>query len=147
MPEETIRDRSAVGRFPSVTLGILNDVGGAEEAEPEESKTQNRCRQWLRKLCPCCQPKPEHDDVDALVTANDGDHEEGEATAEKPETGDSELGGTRSPLPQLLKQTLATHSTSLSCFHRSPPQSAICGPDEEQGGAEPEQAPHPPLPD
>lgn len=100
MPGETIRDTSAVGRFPSVTLGILNDVGPAEEAE---SKQQNGCRQWLRKLCPCCQPKPHHDDMDDLVTANEGDPEEGKAAAEKPETSDSELGGTRSPFHRVLK--------------------------------------------
>lgn len=96
MPGETIRDRSAVGRFPSVTLGILNDAEG-EKAEPEESETQNACRRWLRKFCPCCQPKPDDDSEDALVAANDGDDKEGEATAEKPGPGDSELEGTRSP--------------------------------------------------
>lgn len=96
MPGETIRDRSAVGRFPSVNLGILDDVRGAE-AEPEESETQNACRRWLRKFCPCCQPKPDDDSEDALVPATDGDGEEGGATAEKPETGDSELEGRSSP--------------------------------------------------
>lgn len=98
MPGETIRDRSAVGRFPSVTLGI-----GGDEAEPEESETQNVCRRWLRKLCPCCQPKPDNGSKDALVTANDGNDSEGDATAEKPETGDSKLEGTRSRLHRLLE--------------------------------------------
>lgn len=88
---ETIRDRSAVGRFPSVTLGILGETA-EEEAEPEESETQTACRRWLRKLCPCCQPKAEDDSEDTLVPAND---KEDEGTAEGPETGDSELEGRR----------------------------------------------------
>lgn len=88
---ETIRDRSAVGRFPSVTLEILDEAAG-KEAEDEDGETQTACRRWLRKLCPCCQPKAEDDSEDALVPAND---QEDEGTAEGPETGDGELEGRR----------------------------------------------------
>lgn len=137
-----MRDRSAAGRFPSINLGILEDVGG-EEAEPEESETHNACGRWLRKLCPCCRPKAEDDSEDALVPANDGDDEEGEA-AEKPES-DGELEGTRSPSLRVAEGT--TPSTSLWSSLRSPPQGAICRPAEEQPGGEPDRAPHPPLPD
>lgn len=93
MHEETPRDRSAVGRFPSVTLGAEDDAEG-EAAGPEESETA--CRRWLRKLCPCCPPKPDNDMDDTLVTVTDGDENEVEPTQEKPEPGDGgELEGER----------------------------------------------------
>ncbi|XP_062250659.1 protein-glutamine gamma-glutamyltransferase K-like isoform X2 [Platichthys flesus] len=73
MPVETrsIRDRGAVGRFPSVTLGL---DGKEEEEQPEEDnvQTNNACLQWLRKVCPCCCPKPKDDDItDTVVTGID----------------------------------------------------------------------------
>uniref|UniRef100_A0A669CTK6 Protein-glutamine gamma-glutamyltransferase K n=1 Tax=Oreochromis niloticus TaxID=8128 RepID=A0A669CTK6_ORENI len=72
MPAErrSIRGRSAVGRFPSVTLGFGEDTE-EEKEEPKENnvKKRNACQEWLRKVCPCCCPK--HDDVtDTEVTGN-----------------------------------------------------------------------------
>lgn len=95
MRGETIRDRSAVGRFPAVTLGSLEDVGGGE-AQPKESGTQKAYGRWLRRLCPCCQPTADDGGKDALVTADDGHDKEGEVPAEEPEAGGGELEGTRS---------------------------------------------------
>lgn len=92
MHGETPRDSSTVGRFPSVTLGAEDDAEG-EEAGPEESEAA--CRRWLRKLCPCCPPKPNNDMDETLVTVTDGDEKEVEPTQEKPETGGSELEGER----------------------------------------------------
>ena len=97
MPVETrsIRDRSAVGRFPAVTLGFGDDTE-EEKEEPEENdgKKENGCRRWLRKVCPCCCRQPNDDEVtDTLVTGID-DPEKGEETnGEKPATGGSELDG------------------------------------------------------
>ncbi|CAL8306875.1 unnamed protein product [Lota lota] len=69
------RDRSALGRFPGVTLGELED----EEAEKEHVE-RGGCRRWMRKVCPglFCQPEVDHD-TDTVVT---GMEEE-----EKPEGG------------------------------------------------------------
>uniref|UniRef100_A0A3Q4G2H5 Protein-glutamine gamma-glutamyltransferase K n=1 Tax=Neolamprologus brichardi TaxID=32507 RepID=A0A3Q4G2H5_NEOBR len=74
MPAErrSARGRSAVGRFPSVTFGFGEDTE-EEKEEPKENnvKKGNACKEWLRKVCPCCCPK--HDDViDTEVTLVDG---------------------------------------------------------------------------
>ncbi|KAM9358547.1 protein-glutamine gamma-glutamyltransferase K-like [Symphorus nematophorus] len=95
MPVETrsIRDRSAVGRFPSVTLGFGEDTEEEkEESEENNAEKENACRRWLRKVCPCCCPTPNDDDItDTVVTAID-DLDKGDGTnGEKPVTGDSEL--------------------------------------------------------
>ncbi|XP_042338968.1 protein-glutamine gamma-glutamyltransferase K-like [Plectropomus leopardus] len=93
MPVETlsIRNRSAVGRFPSVTLGFGEDTE-EEKEEPEENNAEkeNACRRWLRKVCPCCCPKPNDDDItDTLMTGIDEPEKEDGINGEKP--GDSEL--------------------------------------------------------
>ncbi|XP_054645044.1 protein-glutamine gamma-glutamyltransferase K-like isoform X2 [Dunckerocampus dactyliophorus] len=83
MPVETrsLRDSSAVGRFPSVNLALADD----DEEAPEGK--DNACRRWLRGVGLCCCPESEEDDIkDTLVTAVD----DGEA-GEKPATEDSEL--------------------------------------------------------
>ncbi|XP_070816990.1 protein-glutamine gamma-glutamyltransferase K-like [Chaetodon trifascialis] len=95
MPVETrsFRDRSAVGRFPSVTLGFGEDTEeDKEEPEEDSPEEENACRRWLRKVCPCCCPRPNDDDItDTVVTAVD-DLDKGEETdGEKPATGGSEL--------------------------------------------------------
>ncbi|XP_041791244.1 protein-glutamine gamma-glutamyltransferase K-like [Chelmon rostratus] len=95
MPVETrsLRDRSAVGRFPTVTLRFGEDTE-EEPEEPEENGAEgdNACLRWLRKVCPCCCPRPDDDDItDTLVTGID-DLDKGEETnGEKPATDDSEL--------------------------------------------------------
>lgn len=98
MPVETrsLRDRSAVGRFPSVALGFGEGTEEDKE-EPEENnaETENACRRWLRKVCPCCCPKPNDSDItDTLVTGIDDQDKEDEPNGEKPAvTGDNELDG------------------------------------------------------
>uniref|UniRef100_A0A8C9YEU0 Protein-glutamine gamma-glutamyltransferase K n=1 Tax=Sander lucioperca TaxID=283035 RepID=A0A8C9YEU0_SANLU len=77
---------SGVGRFPAVTLGFGEDTEEEKEV-PEESNSvkENACRRWLRKVCPCCCPKPNEDDItNTLVTGTD-DKEDGK-NGEKPET-------------------------------------------------------------
>uniref|UniRef100_A0A671UGU3 Protein-glutamine gamma-glutamyltransferase K n=1 Tax=Sparus aurata TaxID=8175 RepID=A0A671UGU3_SPAAU len=89
----SIRDRSAVGRFPAVTLGFGDDTE-EEKEEPEENdgKKENGCRRWLRKVCPCCCRQPNDDEVtDTLVTGIDDLEKGEEADGEKPATGGSEL--------------------------------------------------------
>ncbi|XP_018525877.1 protein-glutamine gamma-glutamyltransferase K [Lates calcarifer] len=95
MPVEprSIRDRAAVGRFPSVTLGFGEDTE-EEKEQPEEDNAQkeNACRRWLRKVCPCCCPQPNDDDItDTLVTGIDEPDKEEGINSEKPVPGDSEL--------------------------------------------------------
>lgn len=93
MPVETrsIRDRSAVGRFPSVSLFADDAEVEREEPEVEKDATKdNLCRQWLRKVCPCCCPAPDDDDddnvTDTVVTGDETDDE-------KPDPGDGNLDG------------------------------------------------------
>ncbi|XP_070764611.1 protein-glutamine gamma-glutamyltransferase K-like [Enoplosus armatus] len=88
MPVETrsIRDRSAVGRFPTVTLGF-GEGTEEEKEEPEENdaEEENACRRWLRKVCPCCCPKPNDDDItDTVVTAIDEPDKDEGINDEKP---------------------------------------------------------------
>ncbi|XP_061594006.1 protein-glutamine gamma-glutamyltransferase K-like [Cololabis saira] len=92
MPVSTrsIRDRSAVGRFPTVTLWDDEE----EEKEPQEDDVQegNACRQWLRKVCPCCCPQVDNDDItDTVVTGIDDTDKEDGTNGEKPTTGESDL--------------------------------------------------------
>lgn len=97
MPVETLStsNRFAVGRFPTVTFGFEEDTKeGKEEPEEDNPEKENGCRRWFRKVCPCCCPKPNDDDItDTLVTGvDDGDKDDG-TDGEKPGTGDTELDG------------------------------------------------------
>lgn len=97
METRSFRDRSAVGRFPSVTLDFGEDTeDDKEELEEDDLQTENACRRWLLKICPCCRPKPDDgDSTDTVVTVggeNDKeDEEEKDKDEEKP--GDNELNG------------------------------------------------------
>lgn len=115
MPVETrsFRDRSAVGRFPSVTLGFGEDTE-EEKEEPEEDSAEgeNACRRWLRKVCPCCCPRPNDDDITDTVVMPVDDLDKGDETNdEKPAPGDSELDGNQqnSHLCNLSKKVNACH--------------------------------------
>ncbi|AWP11240.1 putative protein-glutamine gamma-glutamyltransferase K-like [Scophthalmus maximus] len=95
MPVEirSIRRRSAVGRFPSVTLGFEEDTE-EEKEQPEENnvQTDNACKRWLRKVCPCCCPRTKDDDVtDTVVTGIDELDKEDGMDEVKPGTDDIEL--------------------------------------------------------
>ncbi|KAF3835100.1 hypothetical protein F7725_027658 [Dissostichus mawsoni] len=100
MPVSTrsIRDRSAVGRFPTVTFGFGEDTEEEKEASEEDNAEQgNAGQKWLRKICPCCCPQPDDVDItDTLITetlatdTDDLDKEEG-TDDKKPDAGDSEL--------------------------------------------------------
>lgn len=99
MPSEitSLRNRAAVGRFPTVTLGFEEDTEAETEKPAENDASKgNACQQWLRKVCPCCCPTPTDDDItDTVITGiDDGDKEEG-TNGEKPETDDNELDGNR----------------------------------------------------
>lgn len=90
----SIRERSAVGRFPTVTFGFAEDTEEEKEgAEEHNAATENACRRWLRKVCPCCCPTPDDDDndiTDTLVTGID-DGKDDAVNGEKP--GDGYLNG------------------------------------------------------
>lgn len=89
----SIRDRSAVGRFPTVTLGFGEDeVEEKEEPQEDNVKEENACRQWLRKVCPCCCPQLDDDDItDTVVTGVDEPEKEG-TNDDKP-TDETDLEG------------------------------------------------------
>lgn len=90
MPAETLRHRSAVGRFPSVTLEFGEDKEVPEETNVE---TENACGRWLRKVCPCCRRKHDDEIMDALVTETDDEDKEETPADEKPETDACKLDG------------------------------------------------------
>ncbi|XP_048867104.1 protein-glutamine gamma-glutamyltransferase K-like isoform X2 [Brienomyrus brachyistius] len=55
MPREmSIRNRSAVGRFPNVTLGLVEDAEPDEEELIGKQEGDCNCRAWLRRLCCYC---------------------------------------------------------------------------------------------
>ncbi|XP_056271084.1 protein-glutamine gamma-glutamyltransferase K-like isoform X2 [Pseudoliparis swirei] len=97
MPVETrsIRDRSAVGRFPSVTLEFGEDEEEDDEEQDDDrgddGEKETACRRWLRAVCPCCCREPDDaDDItDTLDTGIDdldeggGEEEEEEEEVEK----------------------------------------------------------------
>ncbi|XP_028301146.1 protein-glutamine gamma-glutamyltransferase K-like [Gouania willdenowi] len=89
----SIRERSAVGRFPSVTLAIGEENDEKKEEQDENNpKQENACRRWLRKACPCCCPHAHDDDVtETIVTGIDEFDNEEETISEKPATESSEL--------------------------------------------------------
>ncbi|KAM7388565.1 hypothetical protein PAMP_024732 [Pampus punctatissimus] len=95
MPVEThsIRNRSAVGRFPSVSIDFgLNTEEKEENPEVKHVEKGNACHQWLCKVCMCCRPKPDDDDItDTLVTGIDETDKEEGTDGEKPGPGDGEL--------------------------------------------------------
>ncbi|XP_047442789.1 protein-glutamine gamma-glutamyltransferase K-like [Mugil cephalus] len=107
-----------VGRFPTVTLGFEEDSPVREEAAEENNvREENACRQWLRKICPCCCPKPDDDDItDTVVTGiDDTDKEEG-TEGDKPVTGDNELNElllTVRSIDLLKSQNTGEHHTNL----------------------------------
>ncbi|XP_068449134.1 protein-glutamine gamma-glutamyltransferase K-like [Clinocottus analis] len=85
----SFRNRSSVGRFPSVSLEPGEDPE-KESQERNESEGESACRQWLRKACPCCCRKPSGtgDDLsDTVLTVFD---DEPEPVVEKDEEKDEE---------------------------------------------------------
>ncbi|XP_037627165.1 protein-glutamine gamma-glutamyltransferase K-like [Sebastes umbrosus] len=93
LEKRSIRDRSAVGRYPTVTLGLWEDSDeGNEEPEENNPEEENACRRWLSKVCPCCCPQPDGDDItDTVVTGTEDPNEDNGINGEKPATGESEL--------------------------------------------------------
>ncbi|KAM8889076.1 protein-glutamine gamma-glutamyltransferase K-like isoform 1-T2 [Synchiropus picturatus] len=69
MESRSIRNRSATGRFPTVTLDFGLDEEESGKSKPEDKVTEeNACSRWLRKACHCCYPETEEDITDTLVT-------------------------------------------------------------------------------
>ncbi|CAN9500664.1 unnamed protein product [Ophioblennius macclurei] len=92
MPAESSRrDRFAVGRFPSVSVGFTDDTEEAEgELEEDDAKKESGCRRWWRKACPCCCPQNIDDDVTDTMVTGIGEPEKDE-NIHKPLTGANEL--------------------------------------------------------
>ncbi|KAM6963026.1 protein-glutamine gamma-glutamyltransferase K-like [Aplochiton taeniatus] len=94
MPVESrsIRNRSAVGRFPSVSL-VWDSETGDEKEFLQDQPDEGACRRWLRKICPCCCPKksgpgPNTDTV--IIGTDDGGKDKG-TDGNKPDSAGSEL--------------------------------------------------------
>lgn len=95
MPVETrsFRNTSAVGRFPSVTLSLAED--DEEELEEQNGETENACRSWLLKICPCCRRRSQdNDDVTETLETVDAieDEDKDKETGEEKPDG-SEIDG------------------------------------------------------
>uniref|UniRef100_A0A3B4X5F4 Protein-glutamine gamma-glutamyltransferase K n=1 Tax=Seriola lalandi dorsalis TaxID=1841481 RepID=A0A3B4X5F4_SERLL len=93
MPVEmrSVRDTAAVGRFPTVNFWEETEK---ETEKPEENNVQkeNACQRWMRKVCPCCCPKPNDDDItDTVITGTDDGDKEDDTNGEKPVTDAGEL--------------------------------------------------------
>lgn len=84
-----------MGRYPTVTLGLWEDSDeGNEEPEENNPEEENACRRWLSKVCPCCCPQPDGDDItDTVVTGTEDPNKDNGINGEKPATGESELDG------------------------------------------------------
>lgn len=84
METRSFRNRSAVGRFPSVTLSLGEEAeDDREELEERDEQTENACRRWLQKICPCCCRRSKDDDdiTETLETTDeveDGDKDKDE---------------------------------------------------------------------
>uniref|UniRef100_A0A665VH84 Protein-glutamine gamma-glutamyltransferase K n=2 Tax=Echeneis naucrates TaxID=173247 RepID=A0A665VH84_ECHNA len=80
----SIRNRSTLGRFPTVNFGYEEDkekeTEEAEEAEENKSQKENSCQQWLWKVCPCCCPKPNDDDLTDTLIIGPGDENPKDST-------------------------------------------------------------------
>ncbi|XP_014845609.1 PREDICTED: protein-glutamine gamma-glutamyltransferase K-like [Poecilia mexicana] len=89
----SVRDSSAVGRFPTVTLPFVEDVE-VEKEEPAENDVNKKsaCLRWLRKACPCCYKRADDDDAtETVVTGVDDPDKENEGNGEKPTTEEGNL--------------------------------------------------------
>lgn len=125
METRSFRNRSAVGRFPSVTLS-LGDDGEEDQEEPEEQgeQTENACRRWLQKVCPCCcrrRSKDDDDDVtEVLETLDevedndaDGDKDKDKETGEEKPPGNEVNGKDRRDKTRLGSEVAANTSCAF----------------------------------
>lgn len=89
----SLRDRAAVGRFPSVSFGVEDNTEEDREVlEENTAETENACWRWLRNACSCCCSKPGHSDTLIKETV-DEDEEDEDTKPEKPATDVNELNG------------------------------------------------------
>ncbi|XP_066578969.1 protein-glutamine gamma-glutamyltransferase K [Amia ocellicauda] len=63
MPLVTSRQRSAVGRWPSITLVGVEEEPEKEGTEGAESQGRG-CSRWIRRMCPCLYPRSRNYVVD-----------------------------------------------------------------------------------
>lgn len=95
MESHSFRNRSAVGRFPSVTLSLGDDTeDDKEESEEQDEQTENACRRWLLKICPCCcRRRSKDDDDDFTETLETLDEVEDNNKDKEKETGKEKPDG------------------------------------------------------
>ncbi|XP_013884096.1 protein-glutamine gamma-glutamyltransferase K [Austrofundulus limnaeus] len=91
MPAASTRNRSDVGRFPSVTFGFEEEAEEKEKPEERDEKQENACQQWLRKACKCCYRQQSEDGVAVTVDTDIDDPEKEDGTEEDKPTNLNEL--------------------------------------------------------
>ncbi|XP_063057077.1 protein-glutamine gamma-glutamyltransferase K-like [Engraulis encrasicolus] len=100
MERLSMRNRSAVGRFPEVTLSWRDEpdkVDLVEEEEEEEVKEENACKRWFRKACPCCcRATSVEDEVDKPTKPE----------PVEPETPEEEVGPEKPPVEEVVLDEL-----------------------------------------
>lgn len=98
METRSFRNRSAVGRFPSVTLSFGDEAEeDTEESEEQEEPTGNACQRWLLKICPCCCRRRSKDDGDdnteTLETLDEVEDKDKDKEVEKEKPDGNEING------------------------------------------------------
>lgn len=98
METRSFRNRSAVGRFPSVTLSLGEDgEDDKEELEEQDEQKKNACHRWLQKICPCCRRHNKDDDdiTETLETVDEveDDDKDKDKDKEKEKPDGSEIDG------------------------------------------------------
>lgn len=66
------RNRSDVGRFPTVTFGFEEEAEEKEEPEETNERKENACQQWLFKACNCCYRQQREDGVAVSLRLESG---------------------------------------------------------------------------
>lgn len=85
-----------LGRFPPAPEREGASGRGEEEAQEKPGEEGNACGRWLRRVCPCCCPRPsDNDATDVLIVGGDETGGIEGPNAEKPGTDGSELHGKR----------------------------------------------------
>uniref|UniRef100_G3NAP0 Transglutaminase N-terminal domain-containing protein n=2 Tax=Gasterosteus aculeatus TaxID=69293 RepID=G3NAP0_GASAC len=81
-----------LGRFPPAPEREGASGRGEEEAQEKPGEEGNACGRWLRRVCPCCCPRPsDNDATDVLIVGGDETGGIEGPNAEKPGTDGSEL--------------------------------------------------------
>lgn len=126
METRSFRNRSAVGRFPSVTLSLAED--DEKESEEQNEETENACRSWLLKICPCCRRRSQDDDdvTETLETVDEIEDEDKDKETGEEKPDGSEIDGKLSGNQDESKLRSEVAANALCLFLQS--SSSECDP-------------------